>query len=142
MNKEKLKEFLDSKELWYFRNKYIEETGKELTGFLQYLDQKRKELEEPTYKTEDGFEVKDGDSVYYIFLSNNSIYPLTYNALYASEYKAFKLKENAENYLVKNAEVLSYKDIQEYHDYYYANYQNIKSTDDFLKQKIREKLKL
>lgn len=139
MNKEKLKELLDNTELVSMFHDFLKADG---LKFEDYIKSKRKELEEPTYKTEDGFEVKDGDSVYYIFLSNNSIYPLTYNALYASEYKAFKLKENAENYLVKNAEVLSYKDIQEYHDYYYANYQNIKSTDDFLKQKIREKLKL
>jgi len=136
MNKEKLKELLDNTELVSMFHDFLKADG---LKFEDYIKSKRKELEEPTYKTEDGFEVKDGDFIFIPFDKRISEQKFNPNA---KTFKMYKLKENAEKYLIEHAEVLSYKDIQEYHDYYYANYQNIKSTDDFLKQKIREKLKL
>lgn len=138
MNKEKLKEFLDSKELQYLRDKYIEETGKDLIGFLQYLDQKRKELEDPVYKTEDGFEVKEGDIIYWI--DNKKIFTHQLNQFVTNPKMFFKLKENAENYLIEHAEVLSLKDINNVD---LATMENqILLSRATLKQKTREKLKL
>lgn len=133
MNKEKLKELLNNPELENFLSEHFRIT---VVDFNQFIEQKRKELSEPVYKTEDGYEAEKMDGVYIIGEKTISPAPFVINA----PYKQFKLKENAENYLIENAEVLSLNEhVQIVEE---MNQQNRIDWKEFFKQKIRQKLGL
>lgn len=95
MNKEKLKELLSNPELEYFIDEF--DTGS--VGLLSdFIEQKRKELEEPVYKTEDGYEFKKGEVVYAWLIGTIEICSVEYDdKAFTKNDKFFKLKENAEN---------------------------------------------
>ncbi len=135
MNKEKLKE------LEIFDTIYSEylKTQSCYKNVSVFIEQKRKELSEPVYKTEDGYEVKEGDEIFYV-ISPNHPQVLKRKFIHNEVHKQFFKKENAENYFIENAEVLSYKDIVSIDTILVLN--GFGLFKDKLKQKIREKLGL
>jgi hypothetical protein len=105
MNKEKLKELLDSD--------VIALIGEYMNGDDEWntlIEKKRKELKEPVYKTEDGYEVKEGDVVYAVNIIQRAVLK-NYYFIDNKNKTIFKLKENAENYLCFMSESLSINDV-------------------------------
>ncbi len=141
MDKEKLKELLENPEL---KDLVTDFNCFKDKSWNEFIERKKKQLEEPVYKTEDGYSVIEGYSVYHTILKDGYLSPLVKFAVNPkSDIKQFRLKANAENYLIENAEVLSLIDIN---DCYLkcAPLDSLlhKKLEDELKQKIRQKLGL
>lgn len=73
---------------------------------------------EPLFKTEDGFDVFEGDG--YFAVRNSDFHICEYAALFAKYlvdegyYTRFKHKSNAEKYVAENKKSISYKELEDY----------------------------
>jgi len=131
MNKEKLIEILNSSDFDCLIRRLDHHIGTNAQTITIRIEPK-------TYKTEDGYEVKEGDLIYAVCENTNIIDHTDYMPEF--RYKQFYKHENAVNYLIENAEVLSYKELEKFIN---DNLFIIKIYEkERLKQKIRQKLGL
>ena len=117
-------------------------------NFVDYIDNlcNIQHYKEPILTTEDGYEMYEGDKVYFVEIGEylhkgcEIVNSYKYNYILDKDFKFFKTKENAEKYIYENKPEFSRKQILEALDY--AKYAEFSQGKWIIASKIKEKLKL
>ena len=111
-----------------------------------WIFNKIQHYKEPILTTEDGYEMFEGDKVYFVEIGEylhkgcEIVNSYKYNYILDKDFKFFKTKENAEKYIYENKPEFSRKQILDALEY--AKYTEISQGLWVLTLKIKEKLQL